>query len=70
MNDMDSIYAAARGKGVSIVRVLASEEELVSGAIMDRYPTGVTVRHEAASLAAAQRIMEQYVESTARRNIQ
>ena len=70
MNDMDSIYAAARGKGVSIVRVLASEEELVSGAIMDRYPTGVTVRHEAASLAAAQRIMEQYVESTERRNIQ
>ena len=70
LNDMDSIYAAAQGKGIPIVRVLASEEELVSGAIMDRYPTGVTVRHEAASLAAAQRIMEQYVESTERLNIQ
>ena len=66
LNDMDSIYAAARGRGVPIVRVLASEEELVSGAIMDRYPTGVTVRHEAASLAAAQRVMEQYVESAER----
>jgi hypothetical protein len=66
LNDMDSIYAAARGRGVPIVRVLASEEELVSGAVMERYPTGVTLRHEAASLAAAQRIMEQYVKSTER----
>jgi hypothetical protein len=70
LNDMDSIYAAARGRGVPIVRVLASEEELVSGAVMDHYPTGVTLRHEAASLAAAQRIMEQYVESAERRNAQ
>ena len=70
LNDMDSIYTAARDRGVPIVRVLASEEELVSGTIMDRYPTGVTVRHEAASLAAAQRIMEQYVESTERLNTQ
>jgi len=68
LNDMDSIYAAARGRGVPIVRVLASEEELVSGAIMEQYPTGVTLRHEAASLAAAQRIMEQYVASTERLN--
>jgi len=66
LNDMDSIYAAAQDRGVPIVRVLASEEELVSGAVMDRYPTGVTLRHEAESLADAQRIMEQYVESTQR----
>ncbi len=66
LNDMDAIYAAARVRGVPIVRVLASEEELVSGAVMERYPTGVTLRHEAASLAAAQRIMEQYVEATER----
>jgi hypothetical protein len=51
------------------VRVLASEEELVSGAVMERYPTGVTLRHEAASLTDAQRIMEQYVESTEGLNI-
>ena len=70
LNDMDSIYAAARNRGIPIVRVLASEEELVSGAIMDRYPTGVTVRHEATSLGAAQRIMKQYVASTERRSIQ
>lgn len=69
LNDMESIYAAARRRGIPIVRVLASEEELVSGSIMKRYPTGVTLRHEAASLTAAQRIMEQYVESTMRLNI-
>ena len=70
LNDMDSIYAAARGRGVPIVRVLASEEELASGAVMDRYPTGVTLRHEAPSLAAAQRIMARYVESAERLNAQ
>ena len=69
LNDMDSIYAAARGRGIPIVRVLAAEEELVSGTIMERYPTGVTVRHVAAPLAAAQRIMEQYVASTERRRL-
>jgi len=31
---------------------------------------GVTVRHEAASLAAAQLIMEQYVESAERLNVE
>jgi len=60
MNDVKAIYRKARPRKVPLIRVRASKEELLSGQILNRFPTGVTFTHLAESLTEARRIMEAY----------
>jgi hypothetical protein len=60
LNDVDAIYGLARQRQTPLVRVAATEQELCSGDILRRFPTGVSLIHRAASLEAAQRVMAGY----------
>ena len=63
LNDMDMIYNIAREYKVSLVRVTVPKEQLVTGEVLKRFPTGVTLVHRAGSFAEAQDIMKQYLNS-------
>ena len=67
MNDLDSLYAHARERRIPLIRMSVPEDELVSGRVLARFPTGVTLRHEAASLQDAARIMSAYKRKAAER---
>ena len=66
MNDIDAIYAqaAAHGPGggrkTPIIRLRVAREELASGSVMHRFPTGGSLMHQAQSFAEAQEIMAAY----------
>jgi hypothetical protein len=66
MNDIDSIYAMAKTQKVFLDNILVSEEELTTGRVMQRFPTGVSLVHLAESFQDAQRIMAQYKQATAK----
>jgi len=67
LNDMDALYRNARERHVSLLRVSVSEAELTSGAVLGRFPTGVTLLHSASSIDEARRIMTAYRLSAERR---
>ena len=60
LNDIDGVYERAKEKRIPLLRVQVPEKELTTGCVMERFPTGVTLLHEAKSLDDASRIMEQY----------
>ena len=60
LNDLDRAYALGKEKQIALIRTGVSEEELLSGSVLDRFPTGATLLHAAPSLPDAQRIMEGY----------
>jgi hypothetical protein len=60
LNDIDRIYALARVKRIPLVRISVPEEDLVTGKVLDRFPTGATLLHGARSLNDADRIMTAY----------
>jgi len=64
MNDIDAVYAMARERRVALVRLSVAEEELTSGSVMERFPTGVSLAHAAASLQDAARIFDAYRDAT------
>lgn len=63
LNDLDMIHAMARQHRVSLIRVTVPKEQLISGQVLKRFPTGVTLVHRAGSFSEAQYIMKQYRES-------
>jgi len=65
LNDVDAIYAQARPRKVALVRVQATAEELRSGEIARRFPTGVSLLHAAPSLEAAREVVAAYMRRTA-----
>ena len=65
MNDMDVVYALARERRVPLVRARVPEEELTTGRVMERFPTGVTLLHGADSPDHAGRVMAAYRAATA-----
>ena len=68
LNDLDALYALARERRISLVRVSVSERELVSGSVLRRFPTGVSLLHHCESLAHGQRIMEAYLKAAEERS--
>jgi hypothetical protein len=64
LNDIDTIYAKARQRKIALVRIRATREELVTGSIMERFSTGVSLVYEAKSLADAQAVMDAYRQAT------
>lgn len=65
LNDVDAVYAKARQRKIGMDRIRVSREELVTGRIMKRFPTGVSLIHHAQSLADAQAVMAAYRKATA-----
>ena len=68
LNDLDALYALARERRIPLVRVSVSERELVSGSVLRRFPTGVSLLHHCESLAHGQRIMEAYLKAAEERS--
>ena len=64
MNDLDAIYGKAEAAQVSLVRVDLPAEQIASGEVMRRFPTGVSLFHQADTLAQAQEIMRAYRAAT------
>ena len=60
LNDVDVAYALAAPRRQPLLRVFASEEDLATGNILRRFPTGVVLRHAAPSPADARRVMNLY----------
>jgi len=65
LNEIDAVYEQAKEKSIALLRIQVPEKELTTGRVMERFPTGVTLLHEAKSLDDAGRIMEQYREACA-----
>jgi len=70
LNDIDRIYALAQVKRIPLIRVAVPEEELVTGKVLDRFPTGVTLVHGADNLNDAERIMSAYRQAAEKRGKQ
>ena len=66
-NNVDAIYMEARQYKIPLIRVQAGEEELATGCIIDRFPTGVTLIHNAESLEKAQYVMTAYEDAARQR---
>ena len=61
MNDVDAIFRKCSAKRIPLLRVFANRDELVSGSILRRFPTGVTLIYRATSVDDARRTMSAYV---------
>ncbi|MCC6682212.1 MAG: hypothetical protein IT445_15025 [Phycisphaeraceae bacterium] len=61
MNDLDTMYAKARQRRIALIRVDVDEEAITTGCVLDRFPTGVSLRHEVPTLADAKRLFEAYI---------
>ena len=67
MNDLDSMYDRAKGKKAALVRIDVPEDEVTSGRVLDRFPTGMVLAQRAHSRADARRILDTYLESATTR---
>ena len=64
LNDIDGIYAKARQRRIALDLVRVTREELVTGRVMERFPTGVSLVYDAESLTDAQAVMAAYRKAT------
>jgi hypothetical protein len=64
LNDLDAIYAKTRPRKIALDRVSVAREELVTGRVVQRFPTGVSLVYEAESLADARAVMTAYRQAT------
>jgi hypothetical protein len=64
MNDIDAIYAKARQRKIGMDRVSVPREELVTGRVMERFPTGVSLVYQAESLGEARAVLAAYRRAT------
>lgn len=64
MNDIDKIYRLASKEKIALVRISVARDDLISGRVMERFPTGVSLSYSASSLTAARQIMNDYRRAT------
>ena len=64
LNDIDAIYAKAQPRKIGIDRVRATRAELVTGRVMERFPTGVSLVYKAETLTDAQVVVAAYHKAT------
>jgi hypothetical protein len=60
LNDRETVAALAQPRQVGLVRLRPTAEELSSGAIRQRFPTGVSLLYHASSMAEAQALIAAY----------
>jgi len=63
MNDIDEIYKLAKNRKVPLVRIEVPVSQLLSGKVLDRFPTGVVLVHRTFSLIEAKRVMSSYLKN-------
>jgi hypothetical protein len=56
LNDLEPVYTLAKEKKIPLIRIRADRDELLSGSIMKRFPTGVSLVYEAGSFEEAKNI--------------
>lgn len=57
LNDVDAICRAARARGIALTRIVPAREELRTGRLHERFPTGVNLVYRAADFDEAMRIV-------------
>lgn len=60
LNDVDSIYPLACEKKIPLLRFRPTKEELISGEINRRFPTGVSLVYEAVAFEEAALVTQKY----------
>ena len=60
LNDVDSVYPLARDRKIPLLRFRPEKKDLISGKIMERFPTGVSLVYESASFEDALSVTNQY----------
>ena len=60
LNDLDTVYTLADKRRISLIRIRVGKEELLSGKIKERFPTGVSLICEATSYEEAKFIAQSY----------
>jgi len=60
MNDLDKIYQLAANRKIALIRLMVTKEELLSGKIQKRFPTGVSLVYQAGSLEEAKYVSSVY----------
>ena len=60
LNDVDTLYQLAAKRRIPLIRVAVTEEDLVTGRVKERFPTGVSLVHRAATSADAARVAASY----------
>jgi len=60
LSDIESIYKIAEEKNLPLIRINVDEDDLVSGKILSKYPTGVSLRFKAASFEQAKEVIAKY----------
>lgn len=60
LNNVESIYPLARERKIPLLRFRPTREELISGKIQERFPTGVSLVYEAASFDDALIVAKKY----------
>lgn len=61
MMDLDRLYAQAAARRVALTRLRVPENELQAGAVRHRFPTGVNLVYQAASVAQARQVWRRYI---------
>ena len=64
LNDLDKLYALARERCIPLLRVSVGRDELTSGSVMRRFPTGVSLLYPAKSLEDAHEVVHAYRNAT------
>ena len=57
LNDVDGIYRKALERGVPLIRVAVTAEEIDSGSYRKRFPTGAVLLHRAVNFEEARRVV-------------
>ncbi len=68
MNDLDALYNRARKHKIPLSRVDVPKNQLLTGEVAKRFPTGVVLRHHAASLEVAREVFKKYSVDSCSRN--
>jgi len=64
MNDIDALYTRLKAPKIPLTRLKVSRDDLASGRITDRFPTGISLVYEATSVRDAADTMDAYVRAT------
>ena len=60
LNDIDDVYQKAKEKKMPLLRIRPNKEQLLTGDIVRRFPTGVSLVYEAASYEDALEVSNKY----------
>ncbi len=60
LNDLEPVYSLAREKKIPLIRIRAERDELITGEINRRFPTGVSLVYEAVSFDDAVFVAHKY----------